>query len=1594
MASRIPQIRPQRSDATEGSGGPNIVPRKTPLTGAAASTSRIPTTASSALVRPKVTPRRVDEKSSATRDNRTPTMSTPLRPPNPSSRSLPKTMIPSPSMTQAFGTHTEITANAYSIPRQRNRLKRKPSSVDNRTPYAESESTTPSREQKIGNIQATATSEPTSLAAGYTDPSPDTVLGISMPAVSYSTSQIPSTKPTTSAHATSSSRMAYFMSRQIPHKLSTNDLVPPAPNFVAGSSSASTRASESPGPFSRTSTPTSVSSHSPGIALPPKFASRVKPPSAFHSSRPPVTRRRTGPTRDEENESQGLPILRESVTSSSSSSTIRGVQIDRPENSNSPAAVSNRQHSRTPPVAPLRISSKRLPRSTRGSSDEERSETENAREERTMAGPETRQPQASEPKEEQHKTRLKSPTSYYTSKIPPPRPSREGTSSLNVNNKPSPVIQSNLDRLATSGHKRRESVEKALQSAAKSPASATTPSSASSLSRIPSKFPPPTTAQTSTTSSNKITIPKESSLPRSQLHTKLQKPEPASLPKSPSKLSLFSRWGKQSIETESAASIERSLKKGPAAGTGHEGYGKYARRGRSGSTSTTASRGRSTSSDRHSQIRPSSRKSSFGSQSDHELDDFYRERLSPVILKGKGEGFTDHNIGSEIYRTSSEDSSAIMAPSSAFSSQVSLSRSVDEFVRQPTLEPSLLPPPSESLSTGPGYRRIITQPSARDDQSEFSKLAIRRSFNRLQNFGDGEPLKLPPPINTQALAASPTLDSRDTIHSSVITDSTDISEGHEGNWLRSKKPVNRVKFTQRWNIFQRAQTSPKKAKFDVRAESQANVGKLPALVSKVPEARTVAHYALLDETEQSDPGTLEDMLRDIEEDLEIGKQKAAGAATEEQQNIVKLREPSMLLPSPPQLQGNFQQQNWPSPPKVSLNQAQPRQATPKPTVLSIAIPTAVTTTAIIPAIVPVAAAPPAPMLVPAPALVPTPPRKPSRLPQVGRIPQVVSKRDRPHNPPPLSFSRPFQRRPTLVQEAEVMAESTIPRTSNETTTSVPETSLIQEPASVQEILSTSKRSLEFERLAHPSISHVHLINNYESREFLAFSPRKGSEVSGESSSSGILSYAITAIKPSPETPLSEDEVWNEFDDLLDRVVSPTMLPPFPEIYEQPESEDQFINLKGIYDSLSQAPKRESPIIKSTDSSSGSGGSTILAPRSPRLTIRQGPAEPPVLELPPRPDSQQTPLTPFSYTDLIAGYGTRGSFHPNIRDSAPSESHYSYQSVVSRTETQAQPATDYEQIGREVMAQKERSEAMARNFRFTAVLTSRWLSFNRVLFSPAHDEVLNNIQDKILVLDGLGNDDWSSYCASTYPTAIVYNLGTVRPPSTRVDSLAPRQTPPNHRQMNHPGIGHPFPFPKGFFTVVVFRFPTANPEAAYYNAVSECKRVLRPGGYIEMSILDIDMVNMGHHTRKAVRNLKTRMHVAEPEISLSPASDEIQKMLGRRGFENLNRCMVGVPVAASISDSRAGSLDESFTSEDFLEETTTNEATMAKMVPKVGRWWWSKCYEGRHIQDGISEPSVWNDRQVLKECEDMDTGFKMLICYAQKLSNPRRRTVSV
>ncbi|GME43233.1 hypothetical protein GTA08_BOTSDO04602 [Neofusicoccum parvum] len=311
-----------------------------------------------------------------------------------------------------------------------------------------------------------------------------------------------------------------------------------------------------------------------------------------------------------------------------------------------------------------------------------------------------------------------------------------------------------------------------------------------------------------------------------------------------------------------------------------------------------------------------------------------------------------------------------------------------------------------------------------------------------------------------------------------------------------------------------------------------------------------------------------------------------------------------------------------------------------------------------------------------------------------------------------------------------------------------------------------------------------------------------------------------------------------------------------------------------------------------------------------------------------------------------------------------------------------------------------------DLRFGALMVSKWLSFGRVLFSPAHFELKNSVEDRILVLDGLGQD-WSYYCALTYPSAQVYYISPS--PSNSPAQSEPVAPASNYRLIHHPDLLAPFPFPKGFFAAVVFRFPAAAPEATYRAAISECKRVLRPGGHLEVSVLDLDLVNMGNRARRAVRDLKMRMQSTDPEVCLMNASDAFQRLIGRRGFENLSRCIVGVPTAGKMpksvdltnqaggSNTTSGMPSQAHFG-DLVAMSGKEGASddgISKMVARVGRWWYSRCYESMVLQpDNELGQNIWSDETLLNECEKRQTSFRLLICHAQKPTVTRRRTVSV
>ncbi|KAK3675805.1 hypothetical protein LTR78_004446 [Recurvomyces mirabilis] len=1390
---------------------------------------------------------------------------------------------------------------------------------------------------------------------------------------------------------------------------SRNFATPPLATLYAPSATPSTRYTDSP--FSHIPTPSSASTYSPAVLATSDISSTMRPESP--------ARKRSSFGRKQDHGQLGLPPVRESSTSSSNSTIKPGAALT--------STKPNEIHQHSTAARPL--ASSRTPSYAKPTAS-------------TAARKVT--PPVQVPPELAH-LNVDTPRKPSLDKpLPPLRPSRDGTPSLPDIYQQSRVVQSDLPTLYTTYHKRTPSQE--------TPVSASSPGfrqrfglTSKSSSRQPSPridsaiSPPPSARLFARGPTPDLQQWQENKLRRQDSPAVGPAPSPSKSPR----FAFLSRKPKAD-SNRTTEKPKRELKKGPVAGTGHEGYGRFGARGRSGSVaSSTGIRSPSADSEAVSvpHVHPP-RKSSVASSGDSsEVEDFIRERQKPMVLRGSGSTYSVATSTSEVMPASRHDSSN--------------SSSVDSYRLQ------LLPSAMQGAHGGSPVKRPLPPRRLPSDSSEddmaarYPSLATRRSLTRLPPF-DTRQVNMPAPINTNLPTTRQPMDSDDT-----KTSATDLRSDESmlcGNRKYASPtpkqiPSAETKPSRKWNFFQRAQASPRskgKGKALDRDYNMLESGERPY--------DHVAPYAMLDAEEPLD-------LSDVQRILQQADSLAEESASEDHR-VVKVvpyeHRHSSLLPSPPGLGMSVSGLNIkvkPSPPKLIVPQSAslPHKVTyvqsfaPK----SSHVPAASSTTIPHQEVMSEFRKPEGsegetaqitPEMRASPFLTSDnpsddSPRQP-RLSPVGRIPRVVSRRDRDRKLPDVSFSRPFvntQPRPTvkppgaLYNQIRELASPIEPNSQPTSSTSAQsdglagdrKSSLNTEPPSV----STNRTSME--------MTH--------SKDFSAFTPRKNSDVSYTNTSSSTASWMASLVRPG----LQLDDHWAEYNDLLD-----DMLP-----QRTPLSTGSSLG----------APFQYSSMLYNTN--------------SPALPIPLYYSQPPSTELPAPPRSHTVPAvlsvpqqiarfmqpsmsplaTPHTLSDLYETYGSqsttqlvpsRASLPPPFRESAtkpnrtslPSARASTGSSTHSRFSVHSRSASvpDANNNIRNSVSSLTASARFKRdtqlldiaeddgdsqvgtaNLRFAALMTSKWLSFGQVMFSPAQNMLSNAANEpKVLILDGLGSD-WSYYVALTYPGVAVHNLG---PGCANGSTSWPgiyQKPPANHRHYPLSSISAVFPFPKGWFTAVSLRFPVAAPDSAYQACISECKRVLRPGGHLEVVTLDLDLVNMGSKARSLVRGLKTRMQSRDPDVSLRNVSDVFVRMIGRRGFEEVQRCIVGVPAAGRIPSSRdissrgssdeaskrrasrdnnknrSDSSDQDFNFQALLEDARSNNITkphkksddenITKMVAKVGRWWYSTCYESAMPSN---DRSIWNDHALLRECEKQGTSFRLLICHAQKPAQARRRTVSV
>jgi len=1127
------------------------------------------------------------------------------------------------------------------------------------------------------------------VSSGYADPYSDTILGIPMP--SYG--------PLYKEPQEDVINLDQYITQ-------ISNVMPPAPLYAL---SATPSTGYSSGLFSVTSTPTSMSSHSPGnlLSSTSKDGSRTVQQSPTRS-RPSTSRRLTNESAGSV-DSPGLSTVRES--SSSSTSTLRasdngGRLKERNVVSPMPAP---------PPTPPSRGDSKSAPTFAQrsqpapGLKSPPKSDLE-------RTAPVLRPPEFAHLENASPSPKRSTPTGR------PARPSRHGTPDMNLR-LDSPIIQSNMLSLPLGVHRRQLSSD--------SRGSSGTGIGLDAKTRLPppkaSRYPSPSPSQASVLSPLSSRPPTRGvtpDLPSDSEKSMKVKASPSTSSKPFSRFGFFKKG--KSDQPPAVLQKERPQRKGPIAGTGHEGYGKFAIRGRSGSTTSgtgSTSAGRSPSADSASGTftRPSSRKSSVGSNGSGN-DEFVAEHLNPIQPRGTG------TKRPALERTQRESTAKGLGLSTSTGTP-STSSSHNE-VRKPSLLPS---PMADNFGTNtPAARTMASNSQKKADDQKGGRFGIpgmsSKRTSRMSFLNDGSSTSN---IVADRKMSEPTHLTRTTTGSSESSDLKTTTKRAEALPKSQSKP------SKKWNIFQRSKSPARQPK---QPEP-----KIPVNVPRQMPPRSVAHYAMMDVPTKIDAAELERIMQEADQPSDGAE---ALMSEEERPNRNKGKKPihgnSILLPEPPSFVPDFAAPPRPASPKVSLRLQRMDVQTPTSAPADVS-----------------------PVLEQAPdTLVQSveqpntsqPQPRPSRLQQVGRIPQVVSRRDRERKLSETSFSRPFgPAQPSPAVRSSIgNVLNLLSAEKSELTVSIPNGDDSPNPNFVPSPLSESEEM---------GTGLVQTISG-GSLEFLSFPPRKNSELSTGSSSSGFIPFVVpTALIPEVGSPLGEEEIWGEYDDLLDNLAHKTPKTPksAASSHGGPFPYSSFSEETPLADRRlrppAPPPSQRLPLPPSDAPSVISTAQRLRVPSA--VMDSQYFSDIPQLGIPP---------SPLSVSEFFASYGERNLsvIDPTTgRLSIPSSGRISTRKSrmsmppsfgsngsppsgkdarqSNNDEIAPRPVNPHSRLMEMAEEQHMGFESMA-NLRFAALMTSKWLSFGRVLFSPAHFELKDPKEDRVLIIDGLGkgNDPFSAH----------------------------------------------------------------------------------------------------------------------------------------------------------------------------------------------------------------------------------------------------------
>jgi SAM-dependent methyltransferase len=288
-----------------------------------------------------------------------------------------------------------------------------------------------------------------------------------------------------------------------------------------------------------------------------------------------------------------------------------------------------------------------------------------------------------------------------------------------------------------------------------------------------------------------------------------------------------------------------------------------------------------------------------------------------------------------------------------------------------------------------------------------------------------------------------------------------------------------------------------------------------------------------------------------------------------------------------------------------------------------------------------------------------------------------------------------------------------------------------------------------------------------------------------------------------------------------------------------------------------------------------------------------------------------------------------------------------------------------------------------------------LNGGKLLSKPAAKCVCRASAPRILDVGGVPTNDWAWQVAYDYQHATVTTVYTAgHNPTSNVSG------PDNHKQTTVPNMWT-FPFPNGHFDVISARSlyellktdkPLGRSADEYDLCIKECFRCLKPGGILDFSLIDADMIHAGRQAQamgvEFGFNLKTRGYDAAPTKSFLPR-------LQKAGFQDVNRMWMVLPMGKTAANWRetlpVGAEQQQERSISADGEVQVNDAPVfgstvdaAMMTGIVGSWMYERWMLKLQTEMGKDEDKLLEGVvQVLEEGAAQGSAWRYLTGYARK-----------